>query len=458
MKNLNNKEKKFAEILSDLNLEINTDEIWDSIEDRLPVESTKRKFPFWIFGKYILLLFVASVSFLLVFNNDRANTNIVTENSQFHNSNYTSKNEVFQKSAALEAAIEKVTTAVSNELVTDAQNAVTSDMPKVVREPVESRNSFATRKIDNISPYQFIKTVSEASVNDVESISISSEQDQKQREIFSINQLQRVSTLSPEALIHQPIEFNIGFTQVAQGQRKLQRYYQLGLGLVSNSANYFLDSAEGIDVNSVNQYESSLPGFNASAIAGLETEKGWRFFGGVRYIQLVNLYRNQDFNSSTSTSNGTQRFNLDEQGNSTPINGEIVTTTTRQNAINWHRQFHNVDIVAGLGKQLYQLNDWSLATELALNFNVISASNGYVFVDDFSTISKYPQVIENPFGAMGLGASVSIQIQKNIGDTFSLFCSPFYSQYFEKLDSGSFYETNNSQLGLQLGMRYFPKG
>ena len=476
MKNLHNKEKKFAEILSDLDLDINTDDLWDSIEHRLPDEPAKRRFFFWRFGG--LLMFLVLVGGVYMYTNltdiDKVSELGISKQSKNEATSYVEDNEVFQKSAALEAAIDKVLDLsaeddkVNNATVPKQSNSLAlaqSDLIESAPAPSKLPSSKIKVNVRNAQSDQVDKPKAEtenlAQQNTKAKLDLEMDSPLPTHYIsrsLVVDQLDLLSSLPHNAISKESFHPSVIMPQVSISKTKLETYFQFGTGFNINSANYFIKSNEIASIESVELYETNLPGLTASLSGGVETSKGWRYFGGIKYIQLVNRYRNQDFTSNSRLIEGIQFFDLDRAGNSTPTNGMVVETTTRHNDIEWYRQFHNIDLFVGIGKELIQVDNWSISAEVALSYNIVSPSSGYIFAGDFSAIEKYSGESGNPFQAMGFGNSVSLQVERNIGNNFSLFCAPFYSKYYRKLDSDSFYTTNNSQWGLQLGLKYYPRG
>jgi len=459
MKKLNNKEKKFAEILSDLNLEINTDEIWDAVEHRLPEKSDSRKPPFWLWGSAILFIlgaivftqmFVSSESIII----DQKLSDLETENS----------NVLLQRSAEMEAAIDRVVAKKASEDQMFSENVETT-IETEERSAIPGNTSIAISPDQNVensekvAPTTLRKDSRIISPSDAESkVNKSTLVSTSSKTFVEKELLRNFSTLPllTSYLVSDPtdLELNNPIVPVKVLRAPLSFYYQIGAGININMPSYDMPNNEGTFVNA---FESNLPGMLGSFSIGLETGKGYRFFGGLRYMQLVNKYSNDSYSVSTSTANGTQYIDLDQEGFYTEVDGEIYQKSERQNDIDWHRQFHNLDIHLGVGKRFLGIGDWSVALDASIHYNLISGSKGYVFADDFNGIKKYPEEISNPHGLMGLGGNLSLQLERKISEQFSIFCAPFYSTYFNKINTDSFYKTNSSQAGLQLGLRFNPQ-
>ncbi len=472
MKNLHNKEKQFAEILSDLNFDVNTDEVWDAIEHRLPQESPSRKWLFWKMGGLGMLIMLPFLGYKYVLDTD-AHLSMDRQTAEESSLISVDDNVVFQKSAALEAAIEKVSSVAQG---TRAQDDASTIIPSAIVQKENStelnkkhRSSISSVGVQDKSESSMSSSPSllmrnkalDKVVDEKTTLPVNDKISNYQVESSSRNQISTLGILDhllPSSLAIGERDFSPVLPSVEVLRSPLSLYWSIGAGVNFNMPHYFTNPSETISQSSLGQLESTLPGATLSMSVGLESDKGWRFFGGLRYNQLVNLYSNQNFNSNSELVDGIESLSLDENGGSTPISGQVEQQTIRQNDINWHRQFHNIDVMAGVGKRILNINKWSIAAEAMVVLNTFSASSGYVFTNDFNSINKFPQEIDNPFETMGLGTAFSLQIERDLNKSFTVFCAPSYSKYYKRLNSDSFYTTNNSQLGLQFGLKYWPRG
>ena len=82
MKNLDDKERKLAELLEELNFEINTDQVWSDIEGRLPSKRRSRAL-FWWLGSFSAIL-ISGLLLSIVTGADKEDMQIEVEEVSMH--------------------------------------------------------------------------------------------------------------------------------------------------------------------------------------------------------------------------------------------------------------------------------------------------------------------------------------------------------------------------------------
>lgn len=470
---LNNKEKKIKQVLSDLNYEVDTDFLWSEVSKELDKKKKKRRF-FWIFP--ILGLAIGAFFFI----NNQLDATPLDLNSNLQ----TSVENVESPSQKNIQAVERNVVKNKKDNKVDLSNkdlSVDFNVESQTKPINTNQKDLSTnRQIKKGNGGKDSKTHRAASKNNNKSI-IAQAKTQVSRTTFK--------HINKENLIGNTLIKNLGDTEIntyppltfvpveSLGIKifDIEEKENIELPLVivqpcSFQNKFFLITGVGAirDIGSVEPIgdflpsklfdrEKSLWGLNSSLLFGVEMKNTLRFFGGLDYSQLVTQY----YNGETENLNGEALGNyetIDSQNNYSSIEGYLSTSTTIENDLLWHRRHNMLNFQIGLSKELFKKSRFNVAPEVSLLQNIFTSHRGYYFTDSSSHFTTFERGEESPYRKnTGLKTQLGLNfIYQYSGWEFNLktaWRKPLTSLTSET----NIYQINNSQIGIQLSMIYLIK-
>lgn len=480
MKYLNDREKKFTEILSDVSFDVDTNELWEALEDRMPSERKKRRFPFWLFGGLAGIVIVGvSLWMMDAYSNSAANSGMISEVDSNREPS------VFDRSAALEETIEQVAEQRNNsdlevdfEDLVDRESSVTTTRPTSVSGGIEGRNEdvqsiesgqrlfseslfySATNGTTALGrPNPIDKSLNSASQLWTKKTVIETDQDQDALfQSLALLPSSECSQLDNNRKIKSPLQdFYAAPIEVLKSSTKWNPYYKFSLGSNINLLSYDPSNIDSNVLSSFTSKERSLPGITSGIELGFQNERGWKLFGGLSHMQLVNQYRNYDPEIRAQDIQGTKIVEVNAQGETNPISGTVQEITTSSYAQSIFRIQNVLDGYIGIGK-VYNLNKgWSIGASARANYNFFSAAKGYYFTQEKSVTAQLRDDSESNYKKhMGLGGRLELNLEKSLSNTIALSVNPSVSSYLNPIKVGTNYTIKNSQFGLSVGITYRP--
>ena len=481
MKQFDDKEKRFKDILGGFSLDIDSQEIWEAVEDKLPVAPQKKSKPFWFWKRGVVsVLALGLLSFI--------SYNIVSDDSQntsISDSYISESNTIFGSTKAYEAAIDAVFESQSKEApIVKALSRSNEELSNVSNEePIATRIAESAAPIkSNLTSYnkqqvQNQNVIVQRVPKNTESINIQSTTGQSQQLLTSTSatllntKAQKLYTLAivPQLesrayfLAKQPrnIQQNLSFaTPIVDIQEKVakwDRFYTLASGFNINHTDYTMTELGQGESKSQFGYESGLMGIASGLIMGVESEEGYRMFGGLNYHYTASHYSNHDLVLTVDTRPGVESFHIDGAGNIVEQEGGVTVVSESQLDIDWYNENHLIDLILGVGKVWFNQNGYELSFDLGLNYNLISRSTGYAFNESGTGIDKFDYGEENSYKRnRGFGTTLRANFSKTISDHLQISVTPFYNHYFNNIYTNSSFTAKNSQVGLQLGITFSP--
>lgn len=468
MNELNNKEEKIKDILGGLEIDIDTNDIWGSIEAELPQPKKKRRLGFFLLAGLILLSFSGLTWNMIssdqidpstqkditqtIPSKDKAFTSIenlnpkssVTTNeskSQNIENNTTTTNEIIQSEFPTNTASSNQSISVSNTIEKTAQKLQD-----------EIQNTVVLQENNSIKNTTTINTQLDKEETKVE-LTIAQEE---KREIAILG-LDLVPTLSSQL-------FDITERQkVVTSPNEIKPLYTFGRQLILQfklGANQNNTSIS--DVNSRNEFDTSEFGFETDKIGlsgsfaiGVENN-GWRFLAGIAYHQNVSHYERNDVIIFTDLVTGIESYKISTDGDKSAQNGLTTVTVARDNEISFYRQHRAIDFYASIGKRLWSYKGLVLLADAGFGINTFTSSNGYYLKDNafgFTKISdnNHPYKVNTHWNAIA-----SIELGYDFGKT-RIGISPFLRYNPNSItEQTHFYQLKNSQVGMQLSLTYSP--
>lgn len=472
---LNNKEKKIKQVLSDVNYDIDTDFLWKDVSKEL--DKKKRRRFLWFIPLFLSVGFGLTYLFL---NYDISPVNSISETSQIESSSDLSNIEksASEKSAA-KSEVNNVTESDKQEQVAENTLTNTKTITAINESPIikntnnDNSNKDNTNNNNSTTISTSNTTYKPTILSDQSSINFSTPSLNVQK--TNVTKLVEKSIFSKTEnnsnipslfeISAMPLStFNISRAYESIENDKLdpidvnelsshRLFLTIGAGVIRN-----INSTNTHDTEFANDYfdkQIQLPGVNASILAGVQTKNNWRFFGGFDYAQLVTRFKNTDLELIDGNITIDDQQVIDQQNSYQTTEGTLETYSKIENDITWH-QYHNLyNIQLGVSKDMIRNNKLSIAPELSLIQNLYSSHSGYFFSEQSPHLTKFNNQDENPFRKnTGISSQVGINLAYRLrGIEFSIntaWRNPLNTITKET----NFYQTKNSQLSTQVRVNY----
>ncbi len=459
MTNFNSKEEAFKEVLSDLDFNLDTDAIWNSVEDKLPRKKDEPKLPFMIWG--LSFLVVGMVSLLLFYPvNDEVDQITTTELSANDRIEYS-----LPGTKAMYAAIDKVAERMDNvqkaEISTVTQTNSNKDKTHQSKPTLITSTSIyenlanqnTSVRSERLSPTSKITAPTDYTKSSIQTSSSVRNMKRPLRQMAYLSKLYGTIESEKESPAIQMRILPVATAPIDVLSSKAQwlPYFSLSTGPSKN-----LSSFSNAENTFIDNYESDLWGLSTNMQYGMENGN-WNVYAGLTHSYNASRFSNHDI-SSDSQDKPIETFHILGSGETESRAGFFTETTVTQNAIDWHRVHQNIDLQLGVGKTIFYNKATSLRIEAAASYNIWSKATGYYYSDNFTSITKFSTGQSNPYNkSNGLGVQLGLSIQQQIGAKTSLVVRPYYSKAFQPITNENIlYQIRNSQMGLQIGVSYRP--
>lgn len=472
---MNKREEKLKEVLLGQQREVNADEVWMSISDRLP-QKTSRRPVLWLF----LLLFIplGLGAYLLVekgADNNLAPSEIIESNAfqsivPSNDNKTNSANKVVEVVNTFKEETEDIGSETSNKETVNRNQAVDE------HKATNGSNAVAKirRKIDvNADPH----TADWAAEEKVES-NVGRAVTKEEEVIGSKADL--ASTLLENS------EAQTAVDKVAKINSKISQLEKLSLGRklliaetrrtplesmaltspVNNSAHHLAfvlaaGSNKSIgEVEGIEDYEEGL--FGTSINAGIEynTKKRWSIKLGIAYHTNVSRYLNKEVDYLVGNIEGVDEILIDAQGIQTSNTGTIKEVSIVQNDIRWHRRHKVLDVEMILRKNFQISNRWKAGLDIGIAYNLYTHSKGfgYEVAEGAESIVKFESDPGYFLKRTGLKPILGGELAYKIKG-IEILVQGNYQWIIDPINTQTNnYNLKHSQTGIQLGTRYYLNG
>ena len=469
---LNNKEKKIKQVLSDVNYDIDTDFLWKDVSKELD-KKKKRRF-LWFIPLFLLVGFGFSYIFL---NYKISPSNKLSDSSNLESSESLSKiekdntltqdqksNVQLAKDQLEKDQLAKAYSIQSNE--NNFKNNYSSPNTKQsIRLAEYNYNSKTSASIGSLfAPESFSGPSEKVSPSSNLNIGRPSVFEEQEKSVFSemkvgsnIKSLFEINKVGLTAFdlmrANETIE-DEKFAPIEIKDLTSKRIFlAFGAGVINN-----ITTKNTIDGEFSNEYfekQTELLGVNASALIGIQTKNNWKFFGGFDYAQLVTRFQNNDLEIIDGSVPIDDQQIIDAQNSYQSTEGVLATQSKIENDITWH-QYHNLyNIQLGVSKDLIKSSKFSLGPEISLMQNIYSSHSGYFFSQDYPYLTKFNGKDQSPFRSnTGISSQLGLNLAYRIrGIEFSLH-SAWRNPLNTITKESNFYQTKNSQLSTQVRVNY----
>lgn len=440
---MNEKNKNIINGLnSDENYTVDTDQLWSSIEPRLPQKQSRKIFWIWMVG----LAFISSmISFILL--------------HYYHEKeNETPSLQVFEST---ENSEENIT--VLNDFEVLKLSIQDSDIP-TSKVPVSPKNSdFAEEDIAKKDAHFPTRTgaahkeeaKSDSAISGNSNNISLSENPLKNKVSYELNRLEKIhsSNFFVRSDSHYPGLFrNDDLIQPIRVPRR--RFISMTSGL--NFAFSNVNNAENGTVSDFQNFESALPGIKAQFSYGIEIFRNWTLRLGMGYENSIIRYQNQTITNHTRIEPGISYVNISESGLSSEVQGEVEVNSVIRHDIQWHRKHQMINLHLFLQKSIFRFNRWEARAELGAAYNLFAISNGYVpdIAEGINIIKFSGKTNPHYKHNVGFIPSGGVELEYKM-KTFSILLNGNFSRIIKPINTNQTqFQIKHSQTGVQLGMRY----
>ncbi len=473
---LNNKEKKIKQVLSDVNYDIDTDFLWKDVSQELDETKKRRRLwfiPFILLGGLGLAYLTSNYALTPKSEVSLLNTSAVNPITESVNQNMNSEALVKQEQNQ-EKSMTENNKDQTNILPTNQINK-TKEQPKTTNNQSEIRKIQTTNSSTNNTKANRSALTNSANSNQ-EKITI-----ENTGEIFKKPTIINASNLSKglatitkddkkefitldgiQKLFSSTIAINNALTEINEEKLEMidinknvpnRWFVSIGAGAIQNITTS--NTLNGEQLNGYFDKEVALPGISTTLQLGLQTKNNWRFFGGFDYAQLVTQYRNQDLESLASSTEIDNQPSIDANNNYAETSGNIVTETFIENDIQWHRFQHSINLELGLSKNIFAQSKFMIAPAFSVLQNINTIHSGYYFKEQAPHFTKFEKNEKNPFRK---NTGLKTQLALNLGYRLKGFDLSINTAWRNPLQSiteqTNFYQTKNSQLSIQARVNY----
>lgn len=487
---LNSTEQEFRKVAQNYTPSIATDDIWNTIESKVPKKAKRRYFGMYWF------LFGAATAGIIAFgaislSNERQDVALQDQPSERQyveisdikgnnpneviskiNTRNKNENNVIFKTNIYNKGINSSLVGSDLEIRNNRSDNTTNQSyyhNTPLNKPINNYRSslYSQEKVITTKPVntdKFSKQIADRSVenNNTEVLQkvnpIGTAEDQSRSiQISSVN-------LVELGLFHiQKHQINLlvtpyNSTITPYTPRTWQWEYGFHSGVNISSERYTTATKEAIDLDQRFGLEKGLPGISIDLRAGQRSTRGYSWYLGLGYSLVANQFERKERIVNTYMEPGVTEIRIDDSGVQVPNIDQLLISEIDDVDIRWNRMRQTFSISLGVSIPLAQFNKWVIDAEAGLRYDLYSNTAGYYFEPNQSSITKFERGESNPYRKSG-----SSQIQLGIPISYSLskvelVLTPYYRYGMNNITNrNSFYNQRSSQSGLQLGIVYRPQ-
>ncbi len=470
MNKLNNKEEKIKDILGGLEIDIDTNDLWQNIESELPPSKKKRRIGFILLSGLVALLLLGLTWGILsnddnhvetqTSSNTTSNDKILVQNEKKNSNTQTnlittqkeSSNHLIPTNAAntnIANGTQIKNTIVSNVEITNSKIEESNVVEKNTN--FKSTHSILNESKVTDTTHDFVLALNDEILKTESEIAAT--QDQRDL-LLGIDFTPTLSNQLFEITNRKQVETSPNLIQPLSDFGR-QLILQVRLGANQNRTSISNLNSIGEFNASEFDFERDRLGFSGSFAIGVEN-KGWRFLAGISYHQNVSTYERNDVLIVKDPVSGIESYKIASDGTISSQNGTTTITSARDNEISFHRQHRAIDFQATIGKRLWSFKGFVLMADAGFGINTFTESTGY-YIDDkafgFTKISDstHPYKVNTHWNAIA-----SLELGYDFGKT-RIGISPFVRYNPNSItEQTHFYQLKNSQVGMQLSLTYSP--
>ncbi|NNF22278.1 MAG: hypothetical protein HKN67_10060 [Saprospiraceae bacterium] len=476
---LSNKEKFIKKTLENQSHVLDKDALWQSVQPHL-VSNDSRKGIFWFVFSGVILLFLSVSGYRffdlhrlstqeIVYQNDIVtpveSTSIAVPPGKTPNGNNITESTIINTEIVTKANTHEFESTTNQSIALDHELNTKKHSNRNLSKPNESINIETNEKLlidkehsrKNKNP-DLSGSISQALFTQA---GAHAEEEDKKYSVPRTEALPaltniRISEISDLSSLDRPV-LSEDFIQPIQVNPK-NYFVTLRFGMNSSLIRNEINTQDVFISTNEFSHEKSMPSFTGDVLFGRELKNGWNLFGGLTYNQNVIRYLNTEIILESGQVNGIQSTYESRDGTVTTTQGLTNQNTLTSYDVRWFRKHRSLMLSAGIGKDLIRFNRISLSADVAINYILSSAHQGYYFSNSPTAFTKFEDGEEHIYNGNaklllrgGLGINYSL-------DHLSIGMHSFYIYNQNSLTGkNNFYQTGISTIGIQLGLTYYPR-
>ncbi len=492
-KDLNKKEQHFKDLLDNLEMDLNTDELWSSVSAELPQK--RKRYGLLSFSLLFVAMLLTGFFVGKYYGTGLSSQGLEAESEKGIESEF---NEIVELTEFVNDP--KGDNNRESETEKNSERGINAEANKPEREK-ELEKGTETELEEFVEFAEFLKEVeaeeirvsnetgelkklneeAELVLNDVKRNSTNNRSDitsqtkiifdskkqvslsakpfnKKKRKTHTFLNIDYLTTVQlGQALISKSLVFDnarisTSIVPIYQDNWKPFLRFQLGLNH-NNSRNILAENSEGLDAQILG-LENDKMGFNSEIGVGLFHASGWRISGGLSYSSFFSSMSSNEVEITSQEVAGTETIIINPDGSQTLIAGTLQQTSSSETSFLWHRRHKRLDVQIGLGKSLMHWKHLSIGIEAGLRYNVWASDRGYFF-DNNLEFTKLTEGVESPYkNRHGLGFSSAVNIEYAMG-RYIVGINPFLRYNPNSISKAShIYLNKNHQVGLNASLFY----
>ena len=476
MNKLNHTEQDFKDILESMDFEVDSNEIWSSIESDVPSKEKKRFG--WLFFTAIGLLLGTTISFLWLRTSD-SNITDHTPTSISQPLSSTKKttpiattqiiqNPTLESKEGLPFNKNKIHT--NTQIFQNTKNTNTDQntiITPVVHKP-QANNILIPSSIRQSATIE--KTQIKSTTQNTKNITRKKEITANTNEFHQINTItQGVSNTRINLIAAPKIEsvtlalLDINNTPIDRHNRDMIKplrtysalFYGIKTGLNRNISTITSIKSNSEFDSSEFDLEKDRYGQSTNLFAGIQRANGWRFTIAASYHQYVSTYSRDDIILYKDAVTGIAYYKIEADGTILSQQGQTSVNKVQQNDISWNRQHKAIDLQVSAGKRIWSFKGFSWNIDMGVGYNVYTSHNGYYLEDSSFGFTKINT--DHPYkSSTSWNMISSTDLSYDFGK-IKIGVSPFIRWNPNSItNTKHFYQLNNSQVGMQLLLTYSP--
>ncbi len=447
MNRLNNKEEKFKEILECSDFEIDTNEVWSSIESKLPSKRRNRIPFFWIMGG--LGVFIAG---LLIgrFSNSSNSISVANEMAP------TTRHINHEKIQPLIGTSPVITLDNENKLHKDEAINLSEEYTLERKGEIED---FFPNWSDRVG---YLKSrvgriVEEYSFKSYLSQNWAISYDLTTSQVREIMMLEKLPTQNGLLVINENSEMPY-LNKYHLKPIKKSSFRPFVMATFGFNKAMALSSYNNNSENSFRPFfenESGGYGFSADVSFGTYLTSRLRVKAGLLFNNSNILYQRDGSYDRSHSVYGDEGVYHSANGEDISLQGEVASLYKIDADIRWHRSHKMYDLKLMAGYDVLRFNRLNVSLEAGLAYNIGSTHSGYYFDNSITGLNKFRKGDDHPYKSIGLNPIAGIDLNYRIGKV-GFVISAFYKRNNREIINNENYKSRNSQLGVQAGLSYSP--
>jgi hypothetical protein len=447
---MDQKEKKVGDILRHRQVNIDSSEIWKSIEDALPRK--KRKVAaIWWFG--LLLFPLVTLSYYLAVSVDQSEKEGAPKTELVGS-------EIPVNSINLENVVVR-NVGESPVKSNQSSDLVESKISEDVSEKTEDVK-FRNYELSKVLQYELRKggiVVKETRINRGKEMTSAINLKKVDEEDLSQSNL-----LLPLAILVKEAANDLLLPNQSAEELGMKVSSKLTPRLCCDGPKYSLVFIAGGNqsfdqITGIRDREVGLYGGSFDGRFDIGLKKRWSLSLGMSYDRMVSRYERKGVSTLQREGRGISEITINALGQTNVVDGRIIETVYKENQIQWHRRHQSLDFDLALSKRFTVSQNLGINLFGGMSYNIMTRSKGFGYeVGETESIEKFDRDPGFYLKRTGFKPKTGFELSYTFG-RLEILLNTNYEWNLRPINTqNDFYQIKHSQTGIQLGTRYYLNG